>query len=170
MLASVGRRLNSTTSVRRSDPQRGRFMDICKRETYGIRMCDLVAGEGPSNRPNNRSATVRTLRRTTSYVDDQDQNFVGFQDVVESLIAELLRSRACEVSSPFMLPKACWICVSQDYNTPDLLSILKIYQGCNKEILETLERMTESDLESHLRSLLKNQKYLVVVDDGIERA
>ncbi|KAK4364244.1 hypothetical protein RND71_015602 [Anisodus tanguticus] len=48
-----------------------RIMDISrKRETYGIRNIDTIAGEVPSNRPNNGSALVRILRRTTSYVDE----------------------------------------------------------------------------------------------------
>ncbi|MCD9640217.1 hypothetical protein HAX54_025399, partial [Datura stramonium] len=52
------------------------IMDISrKRETYGIRNINN-AGE----RPSNQSAMVRTLRRTTSYVDE-DHIFVGFQDV-----------------------------------------------------------------------------------------
>uniref|UniRef100_M1AR37 EDNR2GH3 protein n=1 Tax=Solanum tuberosum TaxID=4113 RepID=M1AR37_SOLTU len=54
-----------------------RIMDISrKRETYGITNINSTnAGEGPSNQ-------VTTLRRTTSYVDDQDYIFVGLQDVV----------------------------------------------------------------------------------------
>ncbi|KAH0681072.1 hypothetical protein KY284_022157 [Solanum tuberosum] len=54
-----------------------RIMDISrKRETYGITNINND-GEGPSN----QSAMVRKLRRTTSYVDDQDYIFVGLQDV-----------------------------------------------------------------------------------------
>ncbi|PHU17197.1 hypothetical protein BC332_12892 [Capsicum chinense] len=57
------------------------IMDISrKRETYGIADTNN-AGEGPSNRLNNQFAMVRTMRRTTSYVDD-DHIFVGFKDVV----------------------------------------------------------------------------------------
>ncbi|XP_060187053.1 disease resistance protein RPP13-like isoform X1 [Lycium barbarum] len=68
-----------------------RIMDISrKRETYGIRDINNT-GERPRNRPNNRSAMARTLRRTTSYVDEE-QIFVGFQDVVERLLAELLKA------------------------------------------------------------------------------
>ncbi|XP_059309210.1 disease resistance protein RPP13-like [Lycium ferocissimum] len=167
-----------------------RIMDITrKRETYGIRSIDNIAGEGPSNRPNNQSAMVNTLRRTTSYVDDQDHIFVGFQDVVERLLAELLKKepRRSAISIYGMgglgkttlarnlyktpnivssFPTRAWVCVSQEYNTPDLLrSIIKSVQGCSNETLEMLERMTERDLESHLRHLLEEQKYLVVVDD-----
>ncbi|XP_059309173.1 disease resistance protein RPP13-like [Lycium ferocissimum] len=168
-----------------------RVMDISrKRETYGIRNIDNIAGEGPSNRPNNRSAMVRTLRRTTSYVDDQDQIFVGFQDVIEILLAELLKAEphrsAISIygmgglgkttlarnlyNSPNIVssfPTRAWICVSQEYNTMDLLkTIIKSIQGCDRETLDLLEKMTDvTDLERHLRNLLREKKYLVVVDD-----
>ncbi|WMV23262.1 hypothetical protein MTR67_016647 [Solanum verrucosum] len=56
-----------------------------KRETYGITNINSNAGEGPSNQ-------IATLRRTTSYVDDQDYIFVGFQDVVQNLLSELLKA------------------------------------------------------------------------------
>ncbi|KAH0757047.1 hypothetical protein KY290_020540 [Solanum tuberosum] len=148
------------------------------------------AGEGPSYRPNNQSDMVRTLRRTTSYVDDdQDNIFVGYQDVVETLLAELLKAepRRSVISiygmgglgkttlarnlyiSPNIVNRfhtLAWICVSQEYNTMDLLrNIIKSIKGCTKETLDLLEKMTERDLEIYLRDLLKEPKYLVVVDD-----
>ncbi|KAH0692351.1 hypothetical protein KY285_019448 [Solanum tuberosum] len=166
-----------------------RIMDISrKRDTYGIGDINS-AGEGPSN----QSAMVRTLRRTTSYVDDQDHIFVGFQDVVESLLAELLKAETRRnvisiygmgglgktalannlYKNPIIVssfPTRSWICVSQEYNTMDLLrNIIKSIKGCTKETLDLLERMTERDLEIHLHDLLKERKYLVVVDDVWQR-
>ncbi|KAH0757015.1 hypothetical protein KY290_020508 [Solanum tuberosum] len=163
-------------------------MDIsCKRETYGIRDSNN-AGEGPSNRPNNQSDMVRTLRRTSSYVDE-DHIFVGFQDVVQTLLAELLKAeprrsvisiygmgglgKTTLVRNLYISPNivssfhtCAWICVSQEYNTMDLLrNIIKSIQGCTKETLDLLEKMTERDLEIYLCDLLKEPKYLVVVDD-----
>ncbi|KAK4357213.1 hypothetical protein RND71_022823 [Anisodus tanguticus] len=131
-LYSVGKEIQSLKQ---------RVMDISrKRETYGIRDINN-AGEGPSNRPNNQSTIVRTLRRTTSYVDE-DQIFVGFQDVVERFM----------------------------YNTMDLLrNIIKSIQGRTNENLDLLDKMTETDLESYVRDLLKERKYLVVVDDVWQR-
>ncbi|XP_015169829.1 disease resistance protein RPP13-like [Solanum tuberosum] len=163
-------------------------MDIShKRETYGIRDMNN-AGERPSNRPNNQYDMVRTLRRTTSYVDE-DHIFVGFQDVVQTLLTELLKPEphrrvisiygmgglgkttlarnlyiSPNIASSF--PTRAWICVSQEYNTMDLLwNIIKSIQGCTKETLDLLEKMTERDLEIYLRDLLKEPKYHVVVDD-----
>ncbi|KAH0757014.1 hypothetical protein KY290_020507 [Solanum tuberosum] len=163
-----------------------RIMDISrKRDTYGITNINN-AGEGSSNQ-------VRKLRRTTSYVDDQDNIFVGLQDVVQKLLAELLKAepRRSVISihgmgglgkttlarnlynSPNIVssfPTRAWICVSQEYNTMDLLkTIIKSIQGRTKGTLDFLERMTESDLEIYLRDLLKDGKYLVVVDDVWQR-
>ncbi|KAH0684525.1 hypothetical protein KY289_022277 [Solanum tuberosum] len=65
-----------------------RIMDISrKRDTYGITNINYNTGEGPSN----QSSMVRTLRRTTSYIDE-DHIFVGFQDVVQTLLSELLKA------------------------------------------------------------------------------
>ncbi|KAH0684524.1 hypothetical protein KY289_022276 [Solanum tuberosum] len=164
-----------------------RIMDISReRETYGITNINSNAGEGPSNQ-------VTTLRRTTSYVDDQDYIFVGFQDVVQNLLAELLKAEprrsvlsiygmgglgkttlarklytSTNIASSF--PTRSWICVSQEYNTMDLFrNIIKSIQGRTKDTLDLLERMTEGDLEIYLRDLLKERKYLVVVDDVWQR-
>ncbi|KAH0757045.1 hypothetical protein KY290_020538 [Solanum tuberosum] len=163
-----------------------RIMDISrKRETYGITNINSNAGEGSSNQ-------VTTLRRTTSYIDDDDI-FVGFQDVVQTLLAQLLKAepRRSVISihgmgglgkttlarnlynSPNIVssfPTRAWICVSQEYNPMDLLkTIIKSIQGCTKETLDLLEKMAETDLENHLRDLLKGRKYLVVVDDVWKR-
>ncbi|XP_049385886.1 disease resistance protein RPP13-like [Solanum stenotomum] len=159
-----------------------RIIDISrKRETYGITNINNNSGEGPSNQ-------VATLRRTTSYIDD-DHIFVGFQDVVEKLLAELLKAeprrtvlsiygmgglgKTTLARNLYISPDIvnsfrtrAWICVSQEYNTMDLLkTIIKSIQGCAKETLDLLEKMAEIDLENHLRKLLTECKYLVVVDD-----
>uniref|UniRef100_M1D623 EDNR2GH7 protein n=1 Tax=Solanum tuberosum TaxID=4113 RepID=M1D623_SOLTU len=164
-----------------------RIIDISrKRETYGITNINSNAGEGPSNQ-------VRTLRRTTSYVDDQDYIFVGLQDVVQTLLAQLLKAEPRRsvlsiygmgglgkttlarnlYTSPNIIssfPTRAWICVSQEYNIMDLLkTIIKSIQGRTKGTLGLLETMTEGDLEVHLRDLLKEHKYLVVVDDVWQR-
>ncbi|KAH0678384.1 hypothetical protein KY284_019469 [Solanum tuberosum] len=163
-----------------------RIMDISrKRDTYGITNINSNAGEGPSNQ-------VATLRRTTSYIDD-DHIFVGFQDVVQTLLSELFKEEPRRsvlsiygmgglgkttlarklytnpnIASSFLT--RAWICVSQEYNTMDLLkTIIKSIQGYAKETLDLLEKMAEIDLENHLRDLLKGRKYLVVVDDVWKR-
>ncbi|KAH0692474.1 hypothetical protein KY285_019571 [Solanum tuberosum] len=119
---------------------RQRIIEISrKRDTYGITNINSNAGEGPSNQ-------VTTLRRTTSYVDDQDYIFVGLQDVVQTLLAQLLNAEPRRsvlsiygmgglgkttltrnlYNSPDILNSfltRTWICVSQEYNTWIFLGI-----------------------------------------------
>ncbi|KAH0694278.1 hypothetical protein KY285_021375 [Solanum tuberosum] len=72
-----------------------RVMDISrKRDTYGITHINNNAGEGPSNRENDQSSTlIRTLRRAVSYADE-DQFFVGFQEVFQRLLDKLLKEES----------------------------------------------------------------------------
>ncbi|PHT51054.1 hypothetical protein CQW23_10801 [Capsicum baccatum] len=162
-----------------------RVMDISrKRDTYGIIHINNNAGEG-SNDP---STLARTLRRAVSYADE-DQLFVGFQEVFQRLLDEFLKEESRRnvlsiygmgglgkttlarnlYNSPHVLSSfqiRAWICVSQQYSTPDLLrSIIKSIEGCSEEMLKLLKEMSERDLETHLRNLLQERKYLVVVDD-----
>ncbi|KAM3281304.1 disease resistance protein RPP13 [Capsicum chacoense] len=163
-----------------------------ERDTYVIRNINN-AGEGPSNLPNNQSARDRKLRITDSFVDDQDLTFVGNQDAVKRLLAELLKEEPRRsvifiygmgglgkttlarniYTSPNIVSTfktRAWICVSQEYNTMDLLmDIIKSIRGCNKETIDLLERMTERDLQIHLRDQLKDHKYLLVIDDVWQR-
>ncbi|PHT54147.1 hypothetical protein CQW23_08609 [Capsicum baccatum] len=121
-----------------------RIMDISsKRETYGIRDINKV-GEGP--------------KPHRSVISIYDMGGLG-----KTTLARNLYTNPKIVSS---FPACAWIYISQEYNTLDLLlSTIKSIQGYNNETLEMLERMTERDLESHLRHLLEEQKYLVMVDD-----
>uniref|UniRef100_A0A3Q7HBB8 Uncharacterized protein n=1 Tax=Solanum lycopersicum TaxID=4081 RepID=A0A3Q7HBB8_SOLLC len=161
-----------------------RIMNISrKRDTYDITNINTTnSGEETSNQ-------VTTLRRSTSFVDDHNYIFVGLKDVVQTLLDELLKAEPCRTvlsiygmgglgkttfarnlyNSPNMVdhfPTRAWICVSQEYNTMDLLkTIIKSLQGCTKETLDLLEKMAETDLENHLHDKLKGRKCLMVVDD-----
>ncbi|KAH0684895.1 hypothetical protein KY289_022647 [Solanum tuberosum] len=155
--------------------------------TYGIAHINNNAGEGPSNRPNDPSSSlIRTLRRTVSYADE-DQLFVGFQEVFQRLLDELLKgeshrkvlsiygmgglgkttlARSLYNSPSLSFHTRAWICVSQQYSTPDLLrSIIKSIKGHSEEMLKLLKEMSQRELETYLCDQLKERKYLVVVDD-----
>ncbi|KAK3001086.1 hypothetical protein RJ639_021459 [Escallonia herrerae] len=160
------------------DLLRKRVLDITRRrELYGITNLGSSA-EGTSSSP---------LRRATPYTDER---VVGFEDVTQTLLAELLKEDPCRrvvsvygmgglgkttlarklynsTSAVHHFPYRAWVCVSQEYRTQDLLqSIIKSFKGgCNKEELEMLDRMNEADLEQYLHKFLKGHRYLVVMDD-----
>uniref|UniRef100_M1D630 HJTR2GH1 protein n=1 Tax=Solanum tuberosum TaxID=4113 RepID=M1D630_SOLTU len=106
--------------------------------------------------------------KACAYICRKEKKFYNVAKEIQSL-----RQRIMDYNSPNIVnsfPTRAWICVSQEYNTMDLLrNIIKSIQGCTKETLDSLERMTERDLEIYLCDLLKEHKYLVVVDDVWQR-
>ncbi|KAK3001085.1 hypothetical protein RJ639_021458 [Escallonia herrerae] len=165
---------------------RERVLDITRRrEIYDIRSLGSPA-EGTSSGLNNRLA-MGPLRKATSYTD---QRVVGFEDVTQTLLAELLQKDSCRrvvsvygmgglgkttlarklynsTSAVHQFPYRAWVCVSQEYKIQDLLgSIIKSLKGgCNEEELKKLDKMKEPDLEQDLHEFLKGRQYLVVIDD-----
>uniref|UniRef100_M1C4V3 Rpi protein n=1 Tax=Solanum tuberosum TaxID=4113 RepID=M1C4V3_SOLTU len=139
-----------------------RISDISrKRETYGITNINNNAGEGP------RCCTK--IASSTSQSRDSSKRPLHLWNggLGKTTLARKLYTSPDILNS---FPTRAWICVSQEYNTMDLLkNIIKSIQGRTKETLELLETMTEGDLEFHLRDLLKERKYLVVVDDVWQR-
>ncbi|CAM8945225.1 unnamed protein product [Rhodiola kirilowii] len=61
-----------------------------------------------------------------------------------------------------------WVCVSQEYNTRDiLLHLIKSMANPTKEVLENMT--TEASMEEYLRNWLSGRRFLVVIDDVWEK-
>ncbi|THG08682.1 disease resistance protein RPP13-like [Camellia sinensis] len=151
-------------------------------EIFKIRNIE-AAGEGSSG----MNERFKQLRRTTPYEDDQ--HVVGFTEDVELLMSKLLEQtphqrvilivgmggsgkttlarklyNSSSVGDKFK--RRGWVSVSKDYNIQDLLRrTIKSFKTSTKDELEKLEKMEKEDLERHLHVLLKESRYLVVIDD-----
>ncbi|TXG65584.1 hypothetical protein EZV62_006859 [Acer yangbiense] len=140
-------------------------------------------GEGNSS---NALATLRQLRRTTSF--SIEKKVVGHDDATTRLLAKLLNQdrhrfvvsiygmgglgkttlagklyHHLDVKGKFDC--RAWVCVSQDYNTHDLLLRIISSFGYTTKTTKELKQMNEEGLERYLHESLQGRSYLLVADD-----
>ncbi|XP_027122070.2 putative disease resistance RPP13-like protein 3 [Coffea arabica] len=157
-----------------------RLNDIAdSREKYGIKNL----GEGMAT----HGEELQRIRQSPPFSEDKD--VVGFGEITNSLVAELLKEdRNRRVVSIIGMGGAgkttlakkvynhadvrtrfncrAWVCVSSSYDHKKMLrAIIKQLNEMSKELLEMLEQMEEEDLERRLYKDLQDKCYLVVLDD-----
>ncbi|KAK0601021.1 hypothetical protein LWI29_020639 [Acer saccharum] len=147
------------------------------------RIRELYQLESSSNKwegKSNSLARLRQLRRTTSF--SIEEKVVGHEDGTSGLLAKLFdrdpRRFVVSVYGMGGLGKTtlarklyhhldvkrkfdcrAWVCVSQDYNTRDLLlRIISSFGFITK-------KKEEQDLERYLHGSLQGRSYLLVIDD-----
>ncbi|TXG65580.1 hypothetical protein EZV62_006855 [Acer yangbiense] len=169
----------------------GKDIEVLKNRINDLpRIRELYQLESSSNRGEGNSsdslATLRRLRRTTSF--SIEENVVGHDDGTTRLLAKLLNQdrrrlvvsiygmgglgkttlagklyRHLDVKSKFNC--RAWVCVSQDYNTRDLLLRIISSFGFTTKKTEELKQMNEDELERYLHESLQGRSYLLVADD-----
>ncbi|KAK0601786.1 hypothetical protein LWI29_027385 [Acer saccharum] len=155
-----------------------------------LRIRELHQLESASNKGDGNSsnslATLRQLRRTASF--SVEKNVVGHDDGTTSLLAKLFgpdrRRFVVSIYGMGGLGKTtlagklyhhldvkmnfhcrAWVCVSQDYNTHDLLLRIISSFGFTTKKTEELKQMNEEGLERYLHESLQGRSYLLVADD-----
>ncbi|KAK4851276.1 hypothetical protein QYF36_013782 [Acer negundo] len=152
------------------------------RELYQL---ESSSDKGAGN-SSNSLAILTQLRRTTSF--SIEEKVVGHEDGTTRLLAKLFdrdpRRFVVSIYGRGGLGKTtlarklyhhrnvkmkfhcfAWVCVSQHYNTRDLLlRIISSFSFTTKRS-EELQRMSEEDLERYLHGSLQGHSYLLVIDD-----
>ncbi|XP_074380593.1 putative disease resistance RPP13-like protein 3 [Apium graveolens] len=126
----------------------------------------------------------RTFLRAASF--DHEDDVIGFQDDVQTLLAELgnrdpflklisihgmgglgkstLASKLYHSSALSHFKSRAWVCVSEEYEITHVLRM--IIKSFTKDKQDLLNEMEEVELQRHLRNILLNvEHYLVVIDD-----
>nr|XP_019703738.2 LOW QUALITY PROTEIN: putative disease resistance RPP13-like protein 3 [Elaeis guineensis] len=158
---------------------KARILDISgRRARYGI---DNI-GERGGARSSNADESVQARRRILPHPDDS--HIVGFEDDRKA-IARSKKYTALRISIVGMggqgkttlakkvynaseikrnFEKYVWISVSQDYNVKEILkNIMRQVTGISKE--EPDRREEDDQLKEKLHELLKDKRYLIVMDD-----
>uniref|UniRef100_A0A7N0UME4 Uncharacterized protein n=1 Tax=Kalanchoe fedtschenkoi TaxID=63787 RepID=A0A7N0UME4_KALFE len=155
-----------------------------KRERYGLTAVDVSSSSGSNGqRTDSRRSTPYAyneymigLAETTSFLTDKllknggsGRLFVisilGMGGLGKTTLARKLYNNS--ISREYFESHA-WVCVSQQYNTQDiLLQLVKSMIDPPKEVLDGLT--SKDSMEAYLRNFLRERRFLVVIDDVWER-
>ncbi|CAM8935575.1 unnamed protein product [Rhodiola kirilowii] len=155
---------------------------LSRRVRYGLDAVDV------STTSDSRETKLIQMRRSTPYASYE--LMVGLSETISLLKGKLTNGRSgCFVISILGMGGLgkttlarklynslsheyfelySWVCVSQDYNTRDiLLHLIKSMANPTKDVLESMT--TEASMEAYLRNWLSGHCFLVVIDDVWDR-
>ncbi|CAM8941844.1 unnamed protein product [Rhodiola kirilowii] len=153
-----------------------------RRERYGLDATDV------STTSDSREKKLMHIRRSTPYANNE--LMVGLSETISLLEGKLTEGGSGRFVISILgmgglgkttlarklynslrqeyFESYSWVCVSQEYNTRDiLLHLIKSMANPTDKILESM--ITEASMEAYLRIWLSGRRFLVVIDDVWER-
>ncbi|CAM8943115.1 unnamed protein product [Rhodiola kirilowii] len=156
-----------------------------RRQRYRLDAADVISTTSDSNKWEKK---LMQLRRSAPYANNE--HMVGLGEIVSLLEGKLTNGGSGRFVISILgmgglgkttlarklynslrkeyFESYSWVCVSQEYNTRDiLLHLIKSMTNPTKEDLESMT--TEASMEEYLRNWLSGHRFLVVIDDVWER-
>ncbi|CAM8938073.1 unnamed protein product [Rhodiola kirilowii] len=153
-----------------------------RRERYGLDATDV------STTSDSREKKLMHIRRSTPYANNE--HMVGLGETISLLKGKLTNGGSCRFVISILgmgglgkttlarklynslrqvyFESYSWICVSQEYNTRDiLLHLIKSMANPTDKVLESMT--TEASMEAYLHIWLTGRRFLVVIDDVWDR-